>query len=210
MFTLGHESPLTVVVFGNSTSVQFEPGNFLLGEEKPCFKTTELSKIVPSQREIAEHHISVINIIDLHESLLKLPSTDHDINQLVNENKIHVFIFVVRLDQLTDADKMGLKWLQSAFGDKVLQYVMILFTYETEEKCDTIIDDLKNNTVLQQLLEKCGGRYQTCNKMMNNQSEMRDLMNQIEHLFNENQQQCYTGERQERKYLEKKENKNCK
>uniref|UniRef100_A0A8C1YSR3 Interferon-induced very large GTPase 1-like n=1 Tax=Cyprinus carpio TaxID=7962 RepID=A0A8C1YSR3_CYPCA len=205
-----HESPLTVVVFGNSTSVQFEPGNFLLGEEKPCFKTTEPSKIVPSQREIAEHHISVINIIDLHESLLKLPSTDHDINQLVNENKIHVFIFVVRLDQLTDADKMGLKWLQSAFGDKVLQYVMILFTYETEEECDTIIDDLKNNPDLKQLLEKCGGRYQTCNMMMNNQSEMRDLMNQIEHLFNENQQQCYTGERQERKYLEKKENKNYK
>uniref|UniRef100_A0A671P3T8 VLIG-type G domain-containing protein n=1 Tax=Sinocyclocheilus anshuiensis TaxID=1608454 RepID=A0A671P3T8_9TELE len=207
---LYHESPLTVVVFGNSTSVQFEPGNILLGEEKPCFKTTETSRIFPSQREIAEHHISVINMIDLHETLLNLPSTDHHINQLVNENKIHVFIFVVRLGQLTDADKVSLKWLQNVFGDKVLQFVMILFTYEREEECNTIKDDLKNSPILEQLLEKRGETYQTCNKMMNNQSEMRDLIKKIEHLFNENQQQSYTGERQERQYLEKKENKSYK
>uniref|UniRef100_A0A9J7YSU0 VLIG-type G domain-containing protein n=1 Tax=Cyprinus carpio carpio TaxID=630221 RepID=A0A9J7YSU0_CYPCA len=112
----------------------------------------------------------------------------------MNENEIHIFIFVVRLGQLTDADKMGLEWLQRVFGDKVLQFVMILFTYERYEEHDTIKDDLKNNPDLEQLIKKCGGRYQTCNKMMNNQSDMRDLMKKIEHLFNENQQQCYTGE----------------
>uniref|UniRef100_A0A8C1RBF3 AIG1-type G domain-containing protein n=1 Tax=Cyprinus carpio TaxID=7962 RepID=A0A8C1RBF3_CYPCA len=121
-------------------------------------------------------------------------SMDHHIDLLMNENEIHIFIFVVRLGQLTDADKMGLEWLQRVFGDKVLQFVMILFTYERYEEHDTIKDDLKNNPDLEQLIKKCGGRYQTCNKMMNNQSDMRDLMKKIEHLFNENQQQCYTGE----------------
>ncbi|XP_051744915.1 interferon-induced very large GTPase 1-like isoform X2 [Ctenopharyngodon idella] len=130
----------------------------------------------------------------LHEAELYLDSVDHHIGQLVNENEIHTFIFVVRLGQLTDADKIGLEWLQRVFGDKVLQFVMILFTYETEEECDSIIDDLKNNPVLEQLLEKCGGRYQTCNKTITNQTEMRELMNKIERLFNENQQQRYTLE----------------
>ncbi|KAK2887802.1 hypothetical protein Q8A67_016030 [Cirrhinus molitorella] len=88
---------------------------------------------------------------------------------------------------------MGLEWLQRVFGDTVIQFVMILFTYEREEECNTIKYDLKKNPVLEQLLEKCGGRYQTCNKMMNNQSEMRDLMKKIEHLLNENQQRHYTG-----------------
>ncbi|KAL0199087.1 hypothetical protein M9458_007627, partial [Cirrhinus mrigala] len=129
-------------------------------------------------------------MIDLHEE----EHVDHLIDQLMNENKIHAFIFVVRLGQLTDADKMGLEWLQRVFGDKVLQFVMILFTYEREEETDTVIDDLKKNPVLEQLLEKCGGRYQTCNKMMNSQSEMRDLMKKIEHLFHENNWQCYTGQ----------------
>ncbi|KAK2905473.1 hypothetical protein Q8A67_007272 [Cirrhinus molitorella] len=127
---------------------------------------------------------------DLHET----GHVDHHIDQLVNENEIHTFILVVRLGQLTDADKTGLEWLQRVFGDKVLQFVIILFTYEREEECDTINDILKNNPVLEQLLEKCGGRYQTSNKMMNKQSEMRDLMNKIECLLDANQQQCYTGE----------------
>ncbi|XP_052395548.1 interferon-induced very large GTPase 1-like [Carassius gibelio] len=65
---------------------------------------------------------------------------------------------------------------------------------EGEEECDTIIDDVKNKIVLEQLLEKCGGRHQTCNKRLNKQSEMSELINNIEHLFNENQRQCYTAD----------------
>jgi len=129
-------------------------------------------------------------MIDLHET----DCVDTLIDQLVKENEIHAFIFVVRLGQLTDADKMGLEWLQRAFGDKVLQFVMILFTYEREEECATIKDDLKKDPVLEQLLEKCGERYHTCNKRMNDQSEMRELINKIEILFTENQQQRYTRE----------------
>ncbi|XP_077058431.1 uncharacterized protein LOC143711022 [Siphateles boraxobius] len=179
----------TVVLFGNSASVQYNAENIIIGEEN-LFKMVETSRIVPVQREISEHDVSLINMIDLHET----DCVDHLINQLVNENEIHAFIFVVRLGQLTDADKMGLEWLQRVFGDNVLQFVMFLFTYETEEKSDTIIDDLKKDPVLEQLLDRSGGRFHTCNKMMNNQSEMRDLMNKIEHLFTENKQQRYTGE----------------
>ncbi|KAK2916987.1 hypothetical protein Q8A67_001361 [Cirrhinus molitorella] len=192
--SLGHcidhaASPLTVALFGNSASVQYEPENILLGEEKP-FKTVKTSRIVPTQRKIAERHVSVINMISLHET----DSVHHLIDQLLGENKIHAFVFVVQLGKLTGAEDMGFEWLQRVFGDEVLQFVMILFTYEKEVECDTIMDDIENKIVLEQLLEKCGGRYQTCNKMMNNQSEMSELMDNIEHLFKQNQQQCYTAD----------------
>ncbi|CAM4275314.1 unnamed protein product [Leuciscus chuanchicus] len=196
---------LSIVLFGNSSSVQFGHGNIVLGEQKTNIENAEISKIVAVQQKISERHVSVINMIDLHEAELYLDSVDHHIDQLVHENEISTFIFVVRLGQLTDADKMGLEWLQRVFGDRVLQFVMILFTYEREEECDSIIDDLKKNPVLEQLLDKCGGRYHICNKMMNNQSEMRDLMKKIEHLFNENNQQRYTGERRETEEPQKSE-----
>ncbi|XP_077083035.1 interferon-induced very large GTPase 1-like [Siphateles boraxobius] len=130
-------------------------------------------------------------MIGLHETALDL---DPLTGQLVSENKIISFIFVVRLGQLTDADKMGIKWLQRVFGVRVLQFVMILFTYESEEESDSIIDDLKKNSALERLLKKCGGRYHTCSKNMTKQSEMRDLMDRIEHLFIDNEQRCYTSE----------------
>ncbi|KAL0159704.1 hypothetical protein M9458_043429 [Cirrhinus mrigala] len=150
-----------------------------------------MSIIVPLHMKISGFHASVINLIGLHETALDL----HPLfAQLVDENEIIAFIFVVRLGQLTDTDKMGIKWLQRVFGDRVLQFVMILFTYESQEKSDSIIDDLKKNSALEQLVEKCGGRYHTCSKNMNSQSEMRDLINKIEHLFIENKQQRYTSE----------------
>ncbi|XP_050959768.1 GTPase IMAP family member 8 isoform X1 [Labeo rohita] len=179
---------MTIVLFGYSSSVQYRNDNILLGEKKNI--ENEISRIVPLERKISECDISVINMVDLH----KTEHVDNLLGQLMNKNEIHAFIFVVPLGQLTNDDKMSLDWLQKVFGDKVLQFVMILFTYEGEEECNTVKDDLRRNPDLQQLLDKCRGRYQTCNKMMNNQSEMRDLMKKIEHLFNENQQQSYTGE----------------
>ncbi|RXN12448.1 interferon-induced very large GTPase 1-like protein [Labeo rohita] len=199
--SLNHMDPsLSVLLFGSFSAVQFGHENIVLGEN---IENVATSRIVSSQRKISDRHVSVINMIDFHETELYLESVDHLIGQLMDDNQIHAFIFVLRLNQLTDADKMGLEWLQRVFGDKVLQFVLILFTYETDEECDTIIDDLKKNSDLEQLLEKCGGRYQTCNKMMNNQSEMRELMNKIELLFNDNQQQCYTGERRGTEELQK-------
>ncbi|XP_077078414.1 up-regulator of cell proliferation isoform X2 [Siphateles boraxobius] len=181
---------LTVALFGSSEAVQFGCDNILLGEKQPCLQNRDFPMIIPIQREISEHHVSVINMIGSHETYLK--PLNHDIGQLLNE--IHAFIFVVRLGQLTDEDKMGSEWLQRIFGDRVLSFVIILFTYEREEECDTIIDDLKNNSVLEQLLEKCGGRYHICSKNMNKQSEMRELIDRIKQLFTDNNQQFYTRE----------------
>ncbi|KAK2916985.1 hypothetical protein Q8A67_001359 [Cirrhinus molitorella] len=194
---------LSIVLFGNSSAVQFGHENILLGEKQTNTENGEISRIVSVERTISEHNVSVINMTGFYET----ENMDHLIGQLVNENKIHAFIFVVRLSQLTDADKMGLEWLQGVFGDKVLQFVMILFTYEREEERDTIKDDLKNNSILEQLLEKCGGRYHTCSMMMNNQSEIRDLMDKIDDLCNVNEQH-YTGANTELK--RRKHNKNGK
>ncbi|XP_056598808.1 interferon-induced very large GTPase 1-like [Triplophysa dalaica] len=182
----------TVAFFGNSASVQFGCDNILLGEKPPCVEPTELCITAPLQRKISEHNVSLINMIDPYETDLK-PS-DPVIGQLLNENEIHAFIFVLGLGQLTDADKMGTEWLQRTFGDKVLSFAMILFTYEREEERDNIIDELKKKSGLEQLIEKCGGKYHTCSKIMNNQSEIRELMVKIHRLFIDNKEQCYTSE----------------
>ncbi|XP_065133754.1 interferon-induced very large GTPase 1-like [Paramisgurnus dabryanus] len=181
----------TFVLFGNSTSVQFNHGNILLGEVPPL-KHVQLSRIDPIQMKISERHVSVINMIDFTEH--HIDSVDNLTGQLMQDNKICAFIFVLHLGQLTDADKMCLEWLQSVFGDQVLKFLMILFTYERKEEFDYIINDLMKNTVLEELMKKCRGRYHTCSKTMNNQSEIRELMKKIDHLSNENQRQCYTGE----------------
>ncbi|KAI4899392.1 hypothetical protein NFI96_002370 [Prochilodus magdalenae] len=153
-------------------------GNSLVGDEnallgKPTADNPDFSMIVPVPQKISGRSLSIISIFDLQDRDRYQDSVDHTIACLVTENKIHAFIFVLQLGKLTDTDKVGLEWLQSKFGEGVLPFVIILFTYEREEDFDTIIDDLKKNTVLVELLRKCGDRYHTCSKNMNNQSEIR-------------------------------------
>ncbi|XP_035380972.1 interferon-induced very large GTPase 1-like [Electrophorus electricus] len=179
--------------------ISFGDENILLGQQQVPLEPPHL----PRARTVSGRIISVINILDLHEGELYLDPVDHAIDQLFTENNIHSFIFALKLGQLTDDDMAGLEWLQRKFGENVLSFVIILFTYEREEACDTIIDDLKKNSVLEELLKKCGDRYHTCSKSMNNQSEMRTLLEKIDHLVSENKQHCYTADQTSLKTREK-------
>ncbi|KAI4899398.1 hypothetical protein NFI96_017008 [Prochilodus magdalenae] len=180
----------SVVLFGNSSAVDFGDENILLGQ--PTADPANYSVNVTNLRKISADHVSVINILDLQDCYTD--SVEEANARLVTENKIHAFIFVLQLGKLTDTDKVGLEWLQRKFGDGVLPFVMILFTYEKKEDCDTIIDDLKKNPVLEQLLQKCGDRYHTCSKNMNKELEMKALLEKIDHMFTENNHRCYTAD----------------
>ncbi|XP_062843612.1 interferon-induced very large GTPase 1-like [Trichomycterus rosablanca] len=189
------ESPgLTIVLFGNTSAVHFGDTNILLGPKH----VLPLQACFPRETKIYEHVVSVFNMLNLHED-----DDDDDDSRvpvenitgcLVNENSIHSFILILQLGLFTDDDKLGLEWLQKTFGENVLPFVMILFTYDREEDCDSIIDDLKRNRVLEQLINKCGGGYHTCSRSMDNQSEMRTLVEKINCLVLERNQHCYTAE----------------
>ncbi|KAI4895229.1 hypothetical protein NFI96_027577 [Prochilodus magdalenae] len=187
--SINESASLNVVLFGNTSAVSFGDENILLGEEHVHPQQAKL----PRRTEVSGRVVSVINLLDSHEGDMYLDPVEDITGQLLSENSIHSFIFVLQLGHFTDADKVGLEWLQSKFGEGVLPFVMILFTYEREEEHDTIIDDLKKNPVLVELLQKCGDRYHTCSKNMNNQSEMRKLLELIDHMVSENNR-CYTAE----------------
>ncbi|XP_062843646.1 interferon-induced very large GTPase 1-like [Trichomycterus rosablanca] len=189
---LSSESPgLTIVLFGNTSAVHFGDTNILLGPKH----VLPLQACLPRETKISGHVVSVFNMLNLHDGDddSRVP-VENITGCLVNENSINSFIFVLQLGLFTDDDKLGLEWLQKTFGENVLPFVMILFTYDGDEDCDSIIDDLKRNSVLEQLINKCGGRYHTCSRSMDNQSEMRTLVDKINSLVSERNQHCYTAE----------------
>ncbi|KAF5902462.1 interferon-induced very large GTPase 1-like isoform X1, partial [Clarias magur] len=188
------ESSVNIVLFGNTSAAHFGPENILLGQDQPLPGNSAFSQIVPLSRIISGRNISVINILGLEETEISPHSVHQFISQIVKEKEIHAFIFVLQLNQFTDANKLGIEWLRNTFGEGALPFVNILFTYEREDECDTIVDDLKKNTVVEQLTRQCGGRYHTCSKSMNNQSEMRTLLEKIDRLISENNQSCFTAE----------------
>ncbi|XP_035380940.1 GTPase IMAP family member 8-like [Electrophorus electricus] len=185
---------LSVVVFGKISAVHFGYENLLLGQEKSSWDSCDSSLNVLSQRNILGRNVSVMNMLKLEEAKLGLNSMNQVSGQFFSKNAIDSFIFVLQLGQVTDADEVELDWLQNRFNEIVLPRVLLLFTYEREEDSDSIKNDLKKNPILKQLMKKCGNRYHTCSKSMNNQSEMRTLLKKIDDLVFENNQHSYIAE----------------
>lgn len=130
--------------------------------------------------------MTVLNMIGMHEVNYCQESMDSYMGQTLAENGIHAFLYILPPQRLTDGDKMAVEWLQRVFGTSSLQFLITVFTYENEEDCDSIIDDLKGNTVLEQLVQRSGGRYFTANNTLNNNMEMKILLKKIDLMVSEN------------------------
>ncbi|XP_036408712.1 interferon-induced very large GTPase 1-like [Megalops cyprinoides] len=183
-----------MVLIGSRRSVRRGSGNILLGREDSPPDASEPSQKTARRCEVSARCFSVIDMMGSLDAELSQDTADHHMHRCASlcEEGIHAFLLAVPLGALTDEDKAGMEWLRRSFGERALAFTMILFTYEREEEQDTIVDDLKNNTVLEQLLEKCGGRYHTCSNAMSNPSEIAVLLERIDSMLSENTQRCYT------------------
>ncbi|XP_076121728.1 interferon-induced very large GTPase 1-like [Alosa pseudoharengus] len=179
----------SLALFGSTTAVKVGCGS-LLSDFRGCPGLTQLN---PTESKIAGRDVTVINMIGLHEVNYCQQSMDNYMGQTLGEDGIHAFLYILPPHRLTDGDKMAVEWLQRMFGPSSLHFLIIVFTYENEEDCDSIVDDLKGNTVLEQLIEKSGGRYFTSNKTLNNEMEMSLLLKKIELMIYENKTH-YTAE----------------
>ncbi|XP_062386894.1 interferon-induced very large GTPase 1-like [Sardina pilchardus] len=180
---------LSLALFGSTAAVKVGCGSLL----SDFSGHPGLTQLTPAECNIAGRDVTVINMIGLHEIEYCQQSMDDYMGQTLGEDGIHAFLYIIPPHRLTDGDKMAVEWLQRVFGPSSLHFLIFIFTYENEEDCDSIVDDLKGNTVLEQLIEKSGGRYFTSNKTLNNETEMRLLLKKIDLMIQENKT-YYTAE----------------
>lgn len=173
---------LNLVLFGSTAAVKAGDGCLL-----PDYSGgSVLRQLEPVECKIVGRNVSVINMTGLHEANYCQESMDNYMGQTLGEDGIHAFLYMLPPQRLTDEDKMAVEWLQKVFGTSSLHVLIIVFTYENEDDCDSIIDDLKRNTVLEQLIEKSGGRYFTLKNSLNNEREMEELLQKIDLMISDN------------------------
>lgn len=173
---------VSLALIGSTVAVKTGVGSLL-----PDFSGSPgLAQLTPTECKIAERGVTVINMIGLHESNYCQESMDSYMAQTLAEDGIHAFLYILPPKRLTDGDKMAVEWLQKVFGTSSLHFLITVFTYENEEDCDSIIDDLKGNTVLEQLVQRSGGRYLTSNNTLNNKMEMEMLLKKVDLMVSEN------------------------
>ncbi|KPP56323.1 hypothetical protein Z043_126078, partial [Scleropages formosus] len=84
------------------------------------------------------------------------------------------------LGRFTQQEKRVMETLQELLSKSVDQFTVLLFTHGDRLEDQTIEEFISEDTNLQELLRKCGGRYHVFNN-----KDMRDTQ-QVWELFNTN------------------------
>ncbi|XP_076829411.1 GTPase IMAP family member 4-like [Brachyhypopomus gauderio] len=116
----------------------------------------------------------------------------------------HAFVIVFKVGRYTVYERETVKEIKKSFGDAALKYAVVLFTFG-DQLCEdqTIEEFVKQNTELQDLVNKCGGRVHVVDNKYwkeqqdgyrSNRVQVEKLLNTIEEMVKENGGECYTNE----------------
>lgn len=159
---------LTLVLVGDSDSVEIGPNNILLD----CDDLKSVEAYSSKLYDLCGRHIRVIN-------MLGLPSA----HRFPVSGGVHAFVLLLTNGSHTGQHRAAAQWLEDAFGKGAFPYVLTLVTHSSEERCDRALTDLKTP----------GNRFHTCKKSMTDAHEIITLLRKIDTMVSENDPHCCAG-----------------
>lgn len=171
MYSVSVAAELTLVLVGDINSIETGSHNILVSHDVQG-KTEQISDRL---YDLCGRHISVIN-------LLGQPNSD----RFQSDKGVHAFVLLVANGCHESSYRAGLQWLQKAFGEESLPYLITVVTHEPEDKCERALADLQRHSCFN------SSRYLTCRKRMTDEREMVTLLEKVAVMVGENNPSCYT------------------
>ncbi|XP_016522610.1 interferon-induced very large GTPase 1-like, partial [Poecilia formosa] len=151
---------LTLVLIGETNSIDLEPNNALLNKE------TQVEEFSSNLYDLCGRHISVIN-------MLGLPNND----DIPSYQSVHAFVLLIPNGQHVSQYTTGMLWFQKTFGKENIPHVMTVITHKTDENCESALQDLKNmNSFSEERYHTCI----TCKRSMADAEEIITLLEKID------------------------------
>ncbi|XP_076747394.1 GTPase IMAP family member 8 [Maylandia zebra] len=174
------KSSLNLVLFGSGSSGKTSAAKAILGQTE-LHSASNSSECVKHQGEVCGRWVSLVELPALYgkpqeavmEESLRCIS-------LCDPEGVHAFILVLPAAAITNEDKGELETIQDAFGSRVNDFTMILFTVKSDPTDPTVLSFLKEDKNIQELCESCGGRSVVLNIKKKQQiPEMFEIVDKI-------------------------------
>ncbi|KAJ0070518.1 hypothetical protein NL108_013710 [Boleophthalmus pectinirostris] len=116
----------------------------------------------------------------------------------------HAFLLVMKVEKYTEHEMDVVNIILKYFSEEVLKYTTVLFTRGDDlEEGMKIEEWVKQNSSLNDLVQKCGGRCHvfdnkywknSVDEYRNNQNQIRELMKTIDQTVSDNEGKFYTND----------------
>ncbi|KAI3372957.1 hypothetical protein L3Q82_023405 [Scortum barcoo] len=182
--------PLNIVLCGKHGTWKTLAANTILG--KATFGPPADSECVKRQGEVCGRRVSLVELPALYgKGQEEVKRATFRCFSLCDPEWIHAFILVLPVGPLTDEDKKELKTIQNIFTSRVDDFTLILFTVESDPAAPALVNFVKDNRDIQELLKSCGGRHIIFN--IKDKQQVSQVLHTVDKIT-EGGSRCFTKE----------------
>ncbi|XP_074525709.1 GTPase IMAP family member 8-like [Halichoeres trimaculatus] len=169
---------LNLVLCGSRGSGKTSAAEAILGQTG-LHSASSSSECVQHQGEVCGRWVSLVELPALCGKPLETVMEESlRCVSLCDPEGVHAFILVLPVGPLTNEDKGELETIQDTFSSQVNDFTMILFTVESDPSASAVVNYLKKNKAIQELVQNCGGRSFVLN--IKDRQQISELMDAVE------------------------------
>ncbi|XP_029943147.1 GTPase IMAP family member 4-like isoform X2 [Salarias fasciatus] len=202
------KAPLRVILLGKIGTGKSQFGNALI--EEKVFEVDGSAYSGTSKCQAATKRNGEITVVDT-PGLLDNRRDEADLKSEIMNSMLecspgpHAFLIVLKVEKFNEHEKQIITKIKNLFSKKVFKYAVLVFTHGDQlAEGRKIKEFVSENKDLKELSDKCGGRchvvdnkYWNNNQQdpyRNNQFQIRQLLNTINEMVEQNGGGCYNNE----------------